>query len=255
MARIAGTTAAAVGMASGLVGLGALSLVYRDFALQWEPVPKTVPAHDALGAASGALLVAAGFMLLVPRTRAWGLLIAAAFLAFWSLVLHLPLTLPKPLEVGGWNGTAEPLAMAGGAFIAGRELQGRSPRWAAYVMGACFVVFGLAHFVYARFTASMIPDWLPMRVPLAYLTGAIHALTGLAVLAGVQRRWAATIEALMMSSFVLLVHAPRVAAHPGDRLELTMLFIAITLSSAVWLFATSRAAGPLATSSGSREHG
>jgi len=247
MRRIEGKTAAAFGMAAGLCGLGALSLAFRDFALQWEPVPKSLPGHDALGAASGALLVATALMLLIPRTRAWGLLVAAVFLAFWSLVLHLPLTLPKPLEVGGWNGTAEPLAMAGGAFIAGRELQGRSPRWAAYVTGACFVVFGLAHFAYAKFTASMIPDWLPMRVPLAYVTGAIHALTGLAVLAGVQRRWAATIEALMMSSFVLLVHAPRVAAHPGDRLELTMLFIAITLSSSVWLFATSRLADPRAS--------
>ena len=247
MVRIAGKTVAAIAMAGGLLGLGALSLAFRDFALQWEPVPKSLPGHDALGAASGALLVATALMLLIPRTRARGLLVAAVFLAFWSLVLHLPLTLPKPLEVGGWNGTAEPLAMAGGAFIAGRELQGRSARWAAYVMGACFVVFGLAHFAYAKFTASMIPDWLPMRVPLAYVTGAIHALTGLAVLAGVQRRWAATIEALMMSSFVLLVHAPRVAAHPGDRLELTMLFIAITLSSSVWLFATSRSVDPRAS--------
>jgi uncharacterized membrane protein len=244
MSRIEGKTVAAIGMAIGLCGLGVLSLAYQDFALQGEPVPKSLPGHDALGAASGALLLAAGLMLLSPRTRAWGLMVAATFLAFWALVLHLPLTLPKPLEVGGWNGVAEPLAMAGGAFIAGRELKGRSPRWAVYVMAACFVTFGLAHFAYARFTASMIPDWLPLRVPLAYFTGAIHAGTGLAVLVGVRRRWAASIEALMMSSFVLLVHVPRVAAHPTVRLELTMLFIAITLSSAVWLFATSQSVRP-----------
>jgi hypothetical protein len=38
------------------------------------------------------------------------------------------------------------------------------------------------------------------------------------------------------------VHIPRVAAHPGDRMESTGLFIAITLSSAAWTLATSRAA-------------
>jgi hypothetical protein len=48
---------------------------------------------------------------------------------------------------------------------------------------------------------------------------------------------------MMMSSFVLLVHLPRVAAHPGDRLGLTRLCVAILLSSAVWSLATSRALG------------
>lgn len=102
------------------------------------------------------------------------------------------------------------------------------------------MVFGAAHFLYAAFTASMIPTWLPMRLELAYLTGAIHAVAGLAILTGRWRRWAAVAEAAMMSSFVLLVHAPRVAAHPTDRLELTMLFVAVTLSSAAWTLAASR---------------
>ena len=33
-------------------------------------------------------------------------------------------------------------------------VKGRSAGWAVYVMGACFVTFGLAHFVYAKFTAA-----------------------------------------------------------------------------------------------------
>ena len=35
--------AAAIGMAAGLCGLGALSLIYQDYALQWEPVPASWP--------------------------------------------------------------------------------------------------------------------------------------------------------------------------------------------------------------------
>jgi uncharacterized membrane protein YphA (DoxX/SURF4 family) len=66
-------------------------------------------------------------------------------------------------------------------------------------------------------------------------------LTGLALLLGVRQRAAAAIEALMMTSFVLLVHLPRVAAKPGDRTELTLLFVAVTLSSAAWIVTTSRA--------------
>jgi uncharacterized membrane protein YphA (DoxX/SURF4 family) len=81
-----------------------------------------------------------------------------------------------------------------------------------------------------------------MPLELAYFTGAIHALVGLALLIGVQRRWSAAIEALMMTSFVVLVHLPRVAAKPGDRTELTLLFVAVTLSSAAWIVAASRTA-------------
>ena len=87
----------------------------------------------------------------------------------------------------------------------------------------------------------MVPPFLPFRPQLTYLTGAVHAVCGLALIAGVRRRWAAIVEALMMSAFVLLVHIPRVAAAPHDRMELTSLAIATTLSSAAWILATSRA--------------
>ena len=108
--------------------------------------------------------------------------------------------------------------------------------------GLAAVVFGTAHFVFAEFTASMVPAWLPMRLELAHLTGAIHAGTGLAMLLGFRPRIAAGLEAAMMTSFVLLVHLPRIAADPTSRLELTMGCIALALSSAAWSLAFSRAA-------------
>jgi uncharacterized membrane protein len=232
---------AAIGMAAGLCGLGVLSLIYRDFAEVWQPVPKSFPAYTASAMVSGLILVAAGAMLAIRRTRAWGALLAMAFIGLWVIGLHLPHALAKPRVVGSWQAVCESLAMAAGGFIAWRETRGGAGRGAALVMGVCFVVFGVSHFVYARFTTAMVPPFLPFRPQLTYLTGAIHALTGLAILAGVRPRWAATAEAAMMSSFVLLVHIPRVAAQPQDRMELTGLFIATTLSSAAWILAASRA--------------
>jgi uncharacterized membrane protein YphA (DoxX/SURF4 family) len=84
----------------------------------------------------------------------------------------------------------------------------------------------------------MVPAWLPDRLGLAYLTGAIHALTGACLLAGLRVRVAATIEALMMSSFVLLVHIPGVARAPHDRMQLTMLGMASLITLAAWLVAS-----------------
>jgi uncharacterized membrane protein len=232
-------------MAAGLCGLGALSLIYQDYTLQWEPVPASWPHHAALGAASGLILLASGIMMAMSRTRALGAGIAGAFIGLWVLGLHLPRAFAKPGDLTVWLAVAESSAMALGAFLARREIvagPGRLTDLELRLFGVCCLVFGASHFVYAKFTASMVPGWLPMRLQIAYVTGAIHALVGLALLAGVRRRWAAAIEALMMTSFVVLVHLPRVAAKPGDRTELTLLFVAVTLSSAAWIVAASRTA-------------
>src|SRR4051812_43509677 len=73
---------AACGMAVGLIGLGGLSVLAHDFAYQWEPVPKGFPAREALGVVSGLIALAAGALMLIPRTRVWGALVAAVFLGF-----------------------------------------------------------------------------------------------------------------------------------------------------------------------------
>ena len=237
--------AAAIGMAAGLCGLGALSLIYQDYALQWEPVPASWPQHAALGALSGVILLGGGVMMAMVRTQALGAGVAAAFIGLWVLGLHLPKAIASPSDLTEWLALAECSAMALGGFLLRREARsgpGRLSDIEVRLFGLCCLVFGLSHFAYAKFTAAMVPAWLPARLDLAYLTGAIHALVGLALLAGFQRRWAATVEALMMTSFVALVHLPRVAAHRGDRTELTLLFVAVILSASAWIVATSRTA-------------
>jgi uncharacterized membrane protein len=241
-----GAAAAAVGMAAGLIGLGVLSLVFGDFAAVWQPVPAGWPGRPVTPVLSGLVLLAAGGTMLWPRTRAWGAGLAAAFIGLWVLALHLPNAASKPFAWISWNAVAESTVMAVGAFTALRQAQGREVRAAAYVMGVCFVVFGISHFIYARFTAAMVPAWLPGRLQLAWLTGAVHVATGLALLAGVRRRWAAAIEAAMMGSFVLLVNVPRSLAMPGNHTEAFGAPISLLLTAAVCVLATSKAVEPRA---------
>jgi len=98
---------------------------------------------------------------------------------------------------------------------------------------------GLSHFVYVNETAQMVPAWLPARTGLAYLTGAGHAAAGLGLLFSIVPRLAATLEAVMMSSFVLLIHIPAVAHAPTDRLQWTMLSVATALAGSAWTVAGS----------------
>jgi uncharacterized membrane protein YphA (DoxX/SURF4 family) len=240
--------AAAIAMGLAFLAIGALSIAYRDFAMNWQPYPEGLVGREHWGLTSGITAVVGGGLMAPARTRSLGGLVLAAFLGLWVLGLHLPRVAPNPLDVSKLNGLAESLAMTAGAFLIWRETRDATDRdafagLAIRAFGLAGIVFGTAHFVHAEFTASMVPAWLPLRLELAYLTGAVHALTGLAMLVGYRQRTAAALEAAMMTSFVLLVHIPRIAADPGDRLELTMGCIAVALSSAAWSLAFSKSAG------------
>ena len=235
------TAVALVPMALALAAIGALGLGSADFAFQWEPVPPDTPARATLALVAGALQVLAGVLLLPARTRAIGAWLAAAILVGWT-ALHVPAVVRHPAAIADWLGVAESGAMACAALMFAAEWSGLAAapvvrRTTTILFGLAAIEFGLAHFAYADFTASMIPAWLQQRVALAWLTGAAHALAGAAIVLGVLRRLAATMEALMMAGFVVLVHVPRVLASSGSRMEWTMLCVAVLLSGSAAMVA------------------
>ena len=223
-----------------LIGLGIINFVYRDSLLTWQPTPHDASWKLPFAILSGVLLIVGGIGVLIPRWRARGAMVASGWIGLWALLLHLPQVAMAP-NVGSMLGVAEASFCALGlATLTGCFDTYRRALWLRMGVGLCAVIFGVSHFVYADFTAQMVPAWLPDRLGLAYLTGAIHALTGACLLAGLRVRVAATIEALMMTSFVLLVHIPGVAGAPSDRLQLTMFCMASLLTLAAWLVASWR---------------
>lgn len=221
-----------------LIYLGILNAAYRDSLLTWQPTPDGVSWKVPFAYLSALILVIAGIGILLPQWRAKGAILGAGWIGLWALLLHLPHVVTDHntaalLGLGEASANALGLATLTGCFDTRKRAM-----LLRLAFGLCLVIFGASHFVYAGFTAQMVPAWLPDRLGLAYLTGAIHALTGACLLAGIRVRVAATIEALMMSSFVLLVHIPGVAAAPHDRLQLTMLGMAGLLTTAAWLVAS-----------------
>ena len=236
MAKVRQVATIVVGLV--LIYLGTLNFVYRDSLLTWQPTPDGAPWKLPFAILSGILLIAGGIGLLLPSWRARAAMLASGWVGLWALLLHLPHVATAP-NVGSLLGLGEASANALGlATLTGCFVSGRRPLVLRLGFGLCLVIFGASHFVYADFTAQMVPAWLPDRLGLAYLTGAIHALTGACLLAGLRVRIAATIEALMMSSFVLLVHIPGVAQAPHDRMQLTMFGMASLLTLAAWLIAS-----------------
>ena len=232
-----------IGLAVSMLGLGLLGFVSGDFALNWQPVPAWVPGRTLLAYLTAAVFWALGAGLLVDRYKhSFALASAVAFLV-WAVLLHGPGVATNPLSILPWLGFTERLEVAAGALmLAATQVPGtvfarRAMLVGRIAFGACLPIFGLSHWAYAQFTADMIPAFIPAHLFLAYLTGTGHIAAGIAILTNVFARVAAILFATMVSSFVLLLHLPRVIADPGSRTEWTMLVIAMTISAAAWCVA------------------
>jgi uncharacterized membrane protein len=217
--------------------LGAVGIWFGDFAMQWQGVPKSIPAMP-WAYVSGAIL-AGGGALIVARREKIGALVLACFYGLWVIAFHVPSTVMNAIgSIGAWNAPAESGFVTSGALAllaAHASSRGTLALAARLLAGASAVVFGFAHFNYIDFTASMVPAWIPAKTFWAWATGAGHLLTGLALLSGIRARLAATCEAAMMGSFVVLLHLPRVIASPDQHVEWIMLAMSSALTGAALL--------------------
>lgn len=228
--------------------LGALGIAFHDFAFAWQLVPKDIAGHDALAIMSGVFVIASGIALLVPRTARLSALALAIYLFVFVLVARVPHVVAQPLLEANWYGLGETLVLVAGAWtiFATRPVHcGQafakldSVRLGQILFALALPALGLAHFFYVDQTAPLIPAWLPFHVPLAYFTGGAHIAAGLAILLGILAWLAATLEAVMVSVFTLLVWVPAVIAAPRityNRVELTL---SAAIAGAAWAVAES----------------
>src|SRR6266404_258734 len=103
--------------ALGLIGLGVLSLVYGDFALQWQPVPASVPGREFLAYVSGAVLILCGSGLLSRRTARLSSGVLLVYLLLWLLLLKLPHVVMEPLQEFNWLGFGEIAVIVAGGLV------------------------------------------------------------------------------------------------------------------------------------------
>lgn len=229
----------------GAIVLGVPLLLFRDFAVTGLGVPAHLPGYGVLVYACAALLVAAGLAVNLPRAAPAGGLTLAGLFALALLALAAPVAAAQPTVWVSWENLAEATVKALGGLLIYLQLAAPGgPRADAarrairLVFGACLVVFGTSEFVYAKFTASLVPDWLPpSQLVWAYITGAAQIAAGLAILSGIQARLAAILLTGMYVGFTLLVHIPRVIAHPSTPMAWAENGTNLVLAGAAWLLA------------------
>jgi uncharacterized membrane protein len=227
------------GFASGMIALGVIGLVFRDFALVWGPVPSWVAWRTALACVCAAVPLAAGIALLFRRTAAAASLVLFVYVALWWWLLKVPPVVRAPLTELTWLDCGMFGILLAGAWtlvadLGGRPFLGgeRGIRLARLFFGLCLIPTGLSHFVYVNLTVPLVPAWLPYRLGWAYFTGACHIAAGLGVLLGVLPRLAAQLEAAMLAIFTILVWIPAVVAAPATRGNWTEIWLSWALTAA-----------------------
>src|ERR1700722_15101657 len=235
--------------AVGMIGLGILALVYGDFALVWQPVAAWVPGRTALAYLSGVIMLVGGVGLLFDATVRWSVRLLFAYLIAWAL-LKVPALVVAPQIEGVWLGFGElAVLLAGGwtlfavladlpegsflSFAVGE----RGVRIARIFFAVWVFPIGLAHILYVKETAALVPAWLGFQRGWAYVTGFGQIAGRLGVLFSVFPRVAAAAEAGMISLFALLVWLPAIVAAPKTRLPWTAFLISWAIAAGAWVVA------------------
>ena len=103
-------------------------------------------------------------------------------------------------------------------------------------LGLCAVSFTLAQTFYLRFTADLVPKWIPPNQMFwAILTTIAFALAAIAILINRQTRLAIRLMTFMLAIFGVLVWIPMLIAHPETHLNWSEFALTFLITGAAWV--------------------
>jgi len=225
--------------AAGIALLGIQQILVGDFVQGVFIAPAWLPGRAFCAYLSGVALFAAASGFAVTKQVRLPAQSLAAVLALELLVFQLP----SPLAILH-DGVARTRAFETLAFAAAAAVLAGAPA-AVVILGRllfafAMVVFGVQHFMYAGFVASVVPSWIPGPLAWTYLTGVAMIAAGLSLAVGTMARLSGFLLGIMFLLWVALLHAPRVAAHLGDEKEWNSAAVALAMGGAAWILAEGR---------------
>jgi len=100
------------------------------------------------------------------------------------------------------------------------------------------VVFGVQHFIYGGFVATLVPAFMPGRLFWAYFVGVAFVAAAAGIFTRMLARPAATMLGVMFFLFVVLLHIPRIVGLARDGNEWTSGFVALASCGGAWILAS-----------------
>jgi len=240
--------------AVGLASIGLMQFFYMNF--PWVVIPDFpawIPLRLLWVIVVGAALTAAGACILFNwrgrKVAAW----TGVALIVLVIIAHLPNQLASQYRavLGAWTNPFKELTLAGGAWIAAMTFAnaGDLPEWleralplGRYFFAVMLIVFGVDHFLYTKFVASLVPAWVGGQLFWAYFAGVALIAGGIGIMVKRVARLASLMVGVMIFLWLLMLHIPRAIADPYTNVgnEWASVFEALAFSGIAFMLAATR---------------
>ena len=238
----------------GRVVFGASAVLFGVIALMWHDADTwqtlrqiwSLPSGAVIGESLMAAQIAGGIGIQYPKTARLGSVVLGVVYFLFSLAC-IPGIIAAPAIYARYGSFFEQFSLLCGAIALYAATEASAARAAVFGrlarigLGACAISFTLGQIFYLRFTAELVPRWIPPnQVFWAILTTIAFALAAIAILLNRQARLAARLMTLMLALFGILVWIPRLIARPGAHLNWSEFCLTFLITGAAWMVADLR---------------
>lgn len=228
----------------------------------FSPYQNDLPLLNIWAYIFGIYLIVSGILIMLEKNGKVVSVLMGSILLLLFFATHIPYELisePNKLyHQGLWVNQLKEIALAGSAFVvagsfSGDEIRSRFLNSLSKIIpyGNLFflftlTIFGTGHLVYIEYT--VMPGLVHDKIYWAYFTGIALISSGISIALGIRIRAVALLQAIMIFSWVWLVHFPSTLDHPAaDRGNLlasmfdaiafsgTSLLIALTMKEQKWV--------------------
>ena len=238
--------------ALGIIGIALQQFQYGEL----RPVvfPEWPAGWQASTAAayvvSVALIIASVFILLGKHGEKASFGLARFFLLLF-IAFHAVFLIffnPNSFHLGSWSNALKALALSGGSLImAGSFLEESPPndKKSAFrrtmekmiPLGRIFfsitlIAFGIDHFIYTDFVATLVPSWIPGHYFWTYFAAVALIGSGICIIFKIQLRTITLLTGTMLLIWLVVLHIPRaiIAPHADKGNEVTSVFEALNFA-------------------------
>src|SRR5277367_6820898 len=189
-------------------------------------VPSYVPWPLFWAYFIGFALLAASLSIATKIQVSWSGLLFGIMMVLFVAMLHFPRALASPGERIPWTIVIRELSFAGGGWIlAGSAMRGPGGSKLITVgrvlIASAAIFFGAEHFLHPAGCPGvplekLTPPWIPGRLVIGYLTGAILLVAGVSMLLAKKTRMAATYLGTWLVLLVLFIYGPILVVQMSD---------------------------------------
>ncbi|MBD2702709.1 hypothetical protein IC229_18830 [Spirosoma sp. BT702] len=233
--------------ASAMIAFGVIHLVTGNFPTSLLPIAADFPVRFTLVLLMGLILIVSGLCIGLSWKADKAALSLGALFLLCAFYPHLVKLVSNWFAGGTWTVFGELLALSAASFYIAGQLE--SPvdtvfenrfnvaKWSKWLFTVSLVIFGILHFQYGAFVATLIPAWIPARLFWAYFVGIAFIATAVSLISNKKTVLSSGLLGVMFLLWVVLLHVPRALTKMQSEPEWTSLSTALAMSGIAFFMA------------------